>query len=48
MIWELYFGQIAGIQYHPANPKETRLSLSEIADIADEMVKITEERKYRS
>jgi hypothetical protein len=43
-MWTLFFGQVAGIQYHPANPKDQRASLNEIADIADEMLKIAKER----
>jgi hypothetical protein len=42
--FELYFAGIASIQYHPANPPETRMSLEECAEVADKMVKITEER----
>ena len=43
--WEIYFAGIASIQYHPANPKETRMSLEECAKVADEMVEITNKRQ---
>lgn len=43
-LWQLYFVGIASIQYHPANPPEKRMSLEEAAKVADEMIKITEER----
>lgn len=43
-IWLMFYGQVAGIQYHPANPPEQRQSLEDIADIIDEMLKIAKER----
>lgn len=43
--WQLYFIGIASIQYHPANPPETRMSLEDCAKVADDMLKITEVRK---
>ena len=43
--WQIYFAGIASIQYHPANPPETRMSLEECAKVADKMLKLTEERK---
>ena len=42
--WVIFFAQIAGIQYHPANPPETRMSLEDCAKVADNMQKIMEER----
>jgi len=38
MAWDIFFANIVGIQYHPANPIESRQSLEELADIADRMM----------
>ena len=46
--WEIYFAGIASIQYHPANPKETRMSLEECAQVADKMLEITKERQRKN
>ena len=42
--WQLYFVGIVSIQYHPGNKHENRLSLEEMADVVDEMLKLTKER----
>lgn len=44
LAWDVFFGQIVGIQYHPANPADKRMSLQEIADVVDEMMIVREER----
>jgi len=36
--WDIAFAQVVGIQYHPANPSDSRLSLEELALVADEML----------
>lgn len=38
LAWDMFFGNLVGIQYHPANPPEKRLSLEELAHVADLMV----------
>lgn len=38
LAWDMYFAGVAGIQYHPGNPPESRLSLAEIGLIVDEML----------
>lgn len=42
--WDMFFANLVGIQYHPANPIESRQSLSDLADIVDQMM---EERQKR-
>lgn len=44
LAWDIYFGGIATIQYHPANPPKLRMSLDEMASIADTMLQIRRER----
>lgn len=48
-LWKIYFAQVAGIQFHPANDENLKirgleLTLTRCAKIADIMVRITEER----
>lgn len=38
VFFAMYFGQIVGIQYHPANPSDKRMPLEQAAHIAKEMV----------
>lgn len=38
MAWDIFFANIVGIQYHPANPIESRQSLEDLALIADAML----------
>lgn len=40
VIFAMYFGQVTGIQYHPANPADSRMTLEECADVAIEMMQI--------
>lgn len=47
-VWDIYYAQIAGFQFHPRNvQKETRSvdeMLEDSADIVDKMIKIRRER----
>lgn len=36
--WDMFFGNLVGIQYHPANPADQRLELEYLARIADAMI----------
>lgn len=38
MAWDMFFANIVGIQYHPANPVESRQPLDVLAAIADAML----------
>lgn len=38
MAWDMFFANLVGIQYHPANPVHLRLPLEELAEVADEML----------
>lgn len=38
LAWDMFFANIVAIQYHPANPVETRQSLEVLAAIADQMI----------
>lgn len=40
MAWDMFFANLVGIQYHPANPPECRQSLEELADIVDRMMEV--------
>jgi hypothetical protein len=44
--FDYFFTAIAAIQYHPANPKETRMSLEEMAIEAHKMLEISEQCNY--
>lgn len=35
LAWDMYFANVLGIQYHPANPVNGRLSIKECALVAD-------------
>lgn len=37
VIFAMYFGQVAGIQYHPANPPDKRMSLLDCSNVAVQM-----------
>jgi hypothetical protein len=51
-VWSLYFGQIAGMRFHPRNLEDScwdEDALSELrfaAQVADQMVRIYKERFY--
>lgn len=38
LAWDMYFSGLVGIQYHPGNPPENRMSLEDLAHIADLMI----------
>lgn len=40
MAWDMFFANLVGIQYHPANPIESRQPLEELADIVDLMMEV--------
>lgn len=40
MAWDMYFANLVGIQYHPANPIESRQPLEDLADIVDKMMEV--------
>lgn len=42
--WDIYFAGVATIQYHPANPPKTRMSVEDMAQVADRML---DERRAR-
>ena len=44
LAWDIYFAGVATIQYHPANPPKLRLSLEEMAMVADAMLRIRRDR----
>lgn len=44
LAWDMFFAGVAGIQYHPGNPRENRLSLTELACIVDDMLTEREKR----
>lgn len=48
MAWDMFFANLAGIQYHPANRIADRQPLSELAAIADEMLKERNKRCHFS
>lgn len=33
--WDMYFASVLGLQFHPANPPESRMSPEECAQVAD-------------
>lgn len=33
--WDIYFANVLGIQYHPANPAHSRMSVADCARVAD-------------
>jgi len=39
LAWDMFFANLVGIQYHPANPSETRLDLEHLGRVADLMLK---------
>jgi len=44
-IWDIYFAQIAGFQFHPRNEiKDLRATLEKCADTCDIMIEIRRER----
>lgn len=49
-VWDVYFSTLVGWQLHPAHKRYNNLTLTlnECADLADEMVRIKEERKKHS
>lgn len=38
LAWDMFFSGVAGFQFHPGNPPEKRLPLSELAALCDEML----------
>lgn len=48
-VWDLYFATIAGWTLHPGYQREgsTNLTLDQAAAIADQMVKLREERQWQ-
>lgn len=36
--WAMYFASITSFQYHPRNDPDTRMTIRECADIADQML----------
>lgn len=44
LAWDVYFASVTSIQYHPANPPKTRLSLEALGEIADRMLEIRRKR----
>jgi len=38
LAWDMYFANLVGLQYHPANPPGDRLSLEELGRVADAMI----------
>jgi len=46
LAWDMYFGSVVAFQYHPANPVSNRQPLSELADIADQMMIERSKRKW--
>lgn len=44
LAWDIYFAGVATIQYHPANPPKVRMSLEEMAVVADTMLLLRRER----
>ena len=40
LAWDMFFANLVGIQYHPANPIESRQPLEELADIVDRMMEV--------
>lgn len=45
LVWDIYFAQIAGFQFHPRNEiKDLRKTLEKAADTCDMMIKIRRER----
>lgn len=38
LAWDMFFANLVGIQYHPANPVSARQPLHELAAIADLML----------
>lgn len=48
LVWDLYFSNIAGFQFHPRNEiKDLRSTLEKCADTVDLMIKIRRERKQK-
>lgn len=39
LAWDMFYSGLVGIQYHPANPPDQRLSLEYLAEVADAMLK---------
>jgi len=45
LVWDIYFAQIAGFQFHPRNEiKDLRATLEKCADTCDVMIEIRRER----
>lgn len=38
LAWDMYFAGVAGIQYHPGNPPDKRMTLAELGEIVDQML----------
>jgi hypothetical protein len=47
LAWDMFFAGVAGIQYHPGNPPDQRMSLSDLADLVDLML-IEREKRWLS
>jgi len=47
MAWDMFYANLVGIQYHPGNQHENRLSLDHLASIADRML-IERDKRCRS
>lgn len=39
-VWDIFFCSVVAMQYHPANPPKTRMSLEEAALVADTMLEV--------
>lgn len=44
LAWDMFFANLVAIQYHPGNPAKLRMSLEDLADITDEMMKVRANR----
>lgn len=45
LIWDVYFAQISGFQFHPRNEiKDLEKTLEKCADVCDLMIKFRRER----
>ena len=47
MAWDMFFAAVASIQYHPANAARNRMTLVELARVADDMVLMRRSRTWR-
>lgn len=45
VVWSMYFSGIVSFQYHPSNPPESRLTIEQCAEIADEMMNTFQARE---